>query len=482
MDEIEIIGRESAKAILDKSLSASKASLVTVYGRRRIGKTYLINCYLRASMSFHYQGIHNVTTQIQLDKFTRHLSEQLNNRMPLPVPADWFEAFGLLGRLLQKKRSKKRLVIFLDEFPWMQTPKSNFLAAFEDFWNTWAAPKHHVTVIICGSAASWMIQKVVRNKGGLHNRITHKIVLYPFSLYETELFLKSKKVNLNRYQIIQLYMAIGGIPQYLELAEPGMSTVQIIEAACFRKAGFLYNEFEELYYSLFNKTERHVSIIRALAARPNGLSRNQIIKAARLQSGGTTSTLLEELSAAGFITPYIPFGKKIKDSIYKLTDEYSLFYLKFMEPNRTASKTAWQKIAATPAYTSWSGLAFETMCIKHTAAIKHALGIAAIYTESSSWRGAGAQIDLLIDRRDHCINLCEMKFYGGAFTIDKKYAAALRQKETIFKEHTNTRKQIFFTLITTFALNKNEHSIGLVDSVIIADKLFADIKDGMENQ
>ena len=480
IDTIEIIGRESAKYILGRALEAKKASLVTVYGRRRVGKTYLINTYLRDSISFHYQGIHNITTELQLDKFTKRLSEQLNNNLPLAVPADWFDALSLLGSLLKKKRSKK-LVIFLDEFPWMHTPKSNFLAAFENFWNTWAADKPNVTVIICGSAASWMLQKVVRNKGGLHNRITHKIVLYPFSLYETELFLQSKKVNLNRYQTIQLYMAIGGIPQYLELAEPGMSAAQIIDAACFNKSGFLYNEFEELYSSLFYRAERHVKIIRALAAKPDGLIRNQIIKAAKLQTGGTASTLLEELSAAGFITLYVPFGKKAKDTVYKLTDEYSLFYLKFMEPNRISVKGTWQKQSSTPSYTSWSGLAFETLCIKHTAAIKKALGITAIHTESSSWRAPGAQIDLLIDRRDQCINLCEMKFYGDNFTIDNKYAAVLRRKETVFKEKTKTRKQVFFTLITTFGLNKNEHSIGLVDSIIVADKLFADIKDGMEN-
>ncbi|MFT3681667.1 MAG: ATP-binding protein [Ferruginibacter sp.] len=471
-----VIGRQAAKDILDKALDNNKASLVTVYGRRRVGKTYLIKQHLEKYISFQYQGIHNITTELQLDKFTKALSSQLNNQKPLPTQADWFDAFSLLGSLLNKKRSK-RLVIFLDEFPWMQTPKSNFLAAFENFWNGWATDKATVTVIICGSAASWMIQKVVRNKGGLHNRITHKIELQPFTLYETELFLKSRNISLNHYQVIQLYMAIGGIPQYLELAQPGMSAAQIIDTACFSKNGFLYNEFSELYHALFYKAERHIKIIRVLAAKPEGLNRNQLIKAVKLQTGGTATTLFEELSAAGFITPYIPFGKKIKDTVYKLTDEYSLFYLKFMEPNRSTAKGTWQKLSNTPAYTSWSGLAFETLCIKHTEAIKKALGIAAIHTESSSWRAPGAQIDLLIDRRDQCVNLCEMKFYSSDFTIDKKYAAALRLKETVFKQQTKTRKQIFFTLVTTFGLIKNEHSIGLVDSVITADKLFADIKE-----
>ena len=248
-------------------------------------------------------------------------------------------------------------------------------------------------------------------------------------------------MHLNHYQVIQLYMAVGGIPQYLEIAKPGKSAAQMIDEACFQKNGFLYDEFNELYYSLFYKADRHIKIIRALAAKPTGLTRNEIIQATNLQTGGTASNLLEELSAAGFITPYIPFGKKLKDSIYKLTDEFSLVYLKFMEPSRVSAKGAWQKLSNTPAYTSWSGLAFENLCMKHIPAIEKKLGIAAIYTESSSWRGrgnaaGGAQIDLLIDRRDQCINLCEMKFYSSEVAIDKNLATELRQKETVFREQT----------------------------------------------
>ena len=394
-------------------------------------------------------------------------------------PADWFEAFDLMETLLNKKRSK-RLVVFLDEFPWMHAPKSNFLAAFENFWNTWAANKSHVTVIICGSAASWMIKKVVHNKGGLHNRITHKIILQPFNLYQTELFLKSRGMHLNHYQIIQLNMAVGGVPQYLEMAKPGKSAAQIIDEACFQKNGFLYDEFNELYHALFYQADRHIKVIRALATKPTGLSRNDLIQAGDLQTGGTASNLLDELIAAGFITAYIPFGKKLKDSIYKLTDEFSLFYLKFMEPNRNMAKGAWQKLSNTPPFTSWSGLAFETLCIKHTAAIEKVLGISNIYTENSSWRSpgnkaGGAQIDLLIDRRDQCINLCEMKFHTSGFSMDSKYAEALRYRENVFKEHTHTKKQIIHTLITTFNVLPNEHSIGLIDTVVTMDEMFVDI-------
>ncbi len=478
MAESIIVGREDEKSILDDITASERAELVAVYGRRRVGKTYLIKTYLAKQINFHYSGLHGVETEIQLQEFTKALSVQLNTNIPLPAPLDWFAAFELLQSLLQKKMRQKKVIIFLDEFPWMQTVKSNFLAAFENFWNKWASSKNNMAVILCGSAASWMIQNVVRNKGGLHNRITRKIALLPFNLYETEMFLKSRGVQLNRYQTTQLYMAMGGIPQYLALARKGLSTAQIIDKECFSKNGFLYNEFTDLYRALFDNADRYMKVIRALAAKPMGMTRNDIIKTCKLQSGGSTTSLLEELSSSGFITPYIPFGRKIKDSIYMLTDEYSLFYLKFIEPNKASGKGAWLKISDTPSWKTWSGFAFETVCYKHTPAIKIALGIPGIYSEQSAWKKTGgkttggSQIDMIIDRRDNSINVCEIKFYSNPFSVDKKYAAALQQKLYSFKEQTKTRKHLFLTLITTFGIHKNEHSIGLVDKQIVMDDLF----------
>jgi uncharacterized protein len=480
--EVNIIGREEEKLLLDSIIANKKADLAAVYGRRRIGKTYLIRTYLKKHIALEYSGIHNVETAVQLAGYCRAVAKQLNNNIALPEVTDWFAAFDLTARLLQKKMRRKKVVLFLDEFPWMQTPKSNFLAAFEQFWNTWASKQNNLAVILCGSAASWMIQNVVRNKGGLHNRITQKIALQPFTLHETELFLKSRNVQLNRYQITQLYMAFGGVPHYLEQAAPGLSAAQIIDKTCFTKNGFLYNEFTDLYKALFDSADRHFKVIRALAAKPMGLSRNEIIKVCKLQSGGSTTALLEELTASGFITPYIPVGKKSKDSIYKLTDEYSLFYLKFMEANRSGSKGTWVRLSDTPTWKSWSGLAFESICMKHIPAIKKGLGITGIYSETAIWKSRGnsskgaAQIDLVISRRDNCINLCEIKFYENQFTIDKKYAASLQQKKYIFQQETKTRKHLFITLISSVGLQANEHSIGLIDQQITLDNLFVPLQ------
>ncbi len=478
MDGVVIIGRDEEMHLLEGVIANTKPDLVAVYGRRRIGKTYLIRNCLQKYIAFEYSGIHHVETSVQLANYCLALARQLNDNIPLPVAKDWFAAFELTATLWKKRNRRKKAVFFLDEFPWMQTAKSNFLAAFEQFWNTWASKQHNLAVILCGSAASWMIQHVVRNKGGLHNRITQKIALQPFTLYETELFLKSRNILLNRYQITQLYMAFGGVPHYLEQAVSGLSATQIIDKVCFSKTGFLYNEFTDLYKALFDSADRHFKVIKALASKPMGLSRNEIIKLCKLQSGGSTSTLLEELSASGFITPYIPICKKSKDSIYKLTDEYSLFYLKFMAANRGGTKGTWGRLSDTPSWKSWSGLAFENVCMKHVPAIKIALGISGIYSESAIWKSKSnnnnnaAQIDLIINRRDNCINLCEIKFYENKFLLDKKYAAVLLQKKQLFKEETKTRKQLFITLISSMGITGNENSIGLIDQQLNLDHLF----------
>lgn len=478
MENAVVIGRAEEKSLLDRIISSKTPELLAVYGRRRIGKTYLIHTHIKTYIRFEFSGIHDVGTDIQLQNFSKAMANQLNNNVPLPVPANWFDAFDLLVNLLQKYLRGKKTIVFLDEFPWLNTAKSNFLPAFEQFWNSWASRQNNLAVILCGSAASWMIKNVVRNRGGLHNRLTAKMALMPFSLHEAESFLKSRGVNLNRYQTVQLYMALGGVPHYLAQARPGLSATQIIEETCFMNGGFLTTEFTDLYSALFGQAENHVKVIRTLAGKPMGMTRGEIIKACKLQSGGGTTSLLEELSSSGFITAYPPFGKKIKDSLYKLTDPYSLFYLKFIEPNRNPQKGIWTKLSDTPSWKSWSGLAFETICLQHIEEIKRALGIQGVYSEPSSWRSKAsksddaAQIDLLLDRRDHCITLFEIKFHAGTITLDKQKADALRRKLSLFQQQTQTRKQLFLVLITVHGLQENEHSLGLIDQQVHIDQLF----------
>jgi uncharacterized protein len=395
----------------------------------------------------------------------------------LTVPSSWSEAFYILSQHIERIKTKENCVIFLDEFPWMDTRKSDFLSAFEYFWNSWAVKQPKIVIVICGSAASWMIKNIVRNKGGLHNRITRRIRLLPFKLEEVELYLKSRSIILDRYQILQLYMVMGGIPYYLKSVKKGESTAQTIDHACFSKDGILTGEFELLYQSLFENPENHLAIVKALASNGKGMSRNQIIVSMDISSGGRTSTYLEELEESGFISSYVKFDNKQKDTLYRLTDEFSLFYLKFIRGKKQINDGMWQKISLMPTWRSWSGFAYENICLKHIVQIKKALGIAAVHTTSSAWNNVpgkgeqGAQIDLLIDRADHSISVCEMKFSESEFIITKGYSDELKRKLAVFKEKTKTRKTIFLSMITTYGVKVNDYS-GMVDNDLSMEILF----------
>lgn len=473
-----VIGRAEEKSILKKIESSNEPELLAVYGRRRIGKTFLIRNGFSKGLAFEFSGTHNALLHQELESFSLALTNA-SGGIQLAKPASWIQAFQMLIQYLTPLVKKERQVVFFDEFPWINTPRSGFLPAFENFWNSWASKEKKLVVVICGSAASWMIKKVINNRGGLHNRVTRRIRLLPFTVAETAEYLKQRKVKLDKYQLLQIYMAMGGIPQYLKEIEPGESSAQAIDKICFTKDGMLHDEFKNLYYSLFDSAENHIDIIRALAHKVKGLTRNEIIETCKLTSGGYTTQLLNELTESGFITPYIPFGKTSKDSIYKLTDEYSLFYIKFMENSRSNGQGTWLKLSAGASWKSWSGLAYESICMKHIDQIKNAIGIKDVYSEVSVWRyqpksngEQGAQIDMLIDRADRCINLCEMKFASDTFEITKAYSREFENKLKIFQAQTKTKKSLFITMVTTYGVKNIRNYPGLIQQQITMDALF----------
>jgi hypothetical protein len=477
MNKNPLIGRIEEKKILENALLSQQAEMISVIGRRRIGKTFLVKSVYDKRIDFEITGIQHATRQEQLRNFMLQIVKYSGGTFPLTEPGDWLEAFYLLSRFLESREKSGKVVVFLDELPWLATHKSGFLKGLSWFWNSWAVGQP-VVVVICGSAASWMIKNVVHNKGGLHNRITRRIYLKPFNLAETEQFLKSRKLNFDRYQILHIYMAMGGVPHYLDQIEAGKSAAQNIDAVCFSENGLLRDEFPKLYASLFENSDSHIRVIRALAARKTGLTRSEIVQLSRIPDGGGTSTIMEELLHSGFISVSQPFGKKKKEALYRLTDEFSHFYLQFMENNRNEGVGTWQQLSKTQAYISWAGYAFENICLKHLLQIKKALGITGVLATASSFfrRGSkneeGTQIDLLIDRNDHVINVCEIKFYGAEFSIDKASAMAYRNKLAAFSEATQTRKQLFLTMITTFGLKGNQYAAGLVDASLTMDDLF----------
>lgn len=357
-------------------------------------------------------------------------------------------------------------------------PPLGFLAAFEHFWNGWAVKQPKLVVVICGSAASWMLHKVVRQRGGLHNRVTRRVRVEPFSLAEVEALLRSRRVDIGRYQVIELYMALGGIPHYLVQVRPGESAAEAIDRLCFARDGFLRTEFPDLYAGLFEKAERHEAVVRALAVRRRGMTRAQLLAATGLGSGGAITKVLDELEQCGFVAQIPRLGHSKRDAVYWLADHYSLFFLKWIEPHRGGGRGAWQRKRASPAWRAWSGLAFEAVCLRHVESIKRALGIAGVETVEGAWEPRtaadrdGGQIDLVIDRTDRSANLCEMKFSESELAIDKAYARELEHKRGAYREAFGDRKATFLTLITTYGIRANDHAQRLGVRSLTMDALF----------
>lgn len=475
-----LVGRRRERETLTTAAESSESELVAIYGRRRVGKTFLVRETFAAGIDFELVGVYGASLAEQLANFARARAARAAPGMELAPPADWSEAFaqlaGDLGRL--PKRKAKR-VLFFDELPWLDSRRSGFLRAFEHFWNSWAS-RQRILLVACGSAAAWMIRKLLRARGGLHNRVTRRIRLEPFTLAETREFFASRHIELGNYQTLELYLAMGGIPHYLKEVRRSQSASQNIDRICFARDGLLKDEFHNLYSSLFEHAERHEHVVRALAKQTSGLSRSELLHVTGIPSGGTITGLLEELEESGFVTQAAGFGKRAKDSVYRLADEYSLFYLRWIERHRGASDGFWITRRTSPAWRTWSGLAFEGVCLRHVPQLKKALGIAAVETVESTWRHGsttpgddGAQIDLLIDRKDATMNLCEMKFSEAEFVIDKRYAEELRRKRETFRRVTKTRKTLLFSLITTYGVKPNTYRDELVAASVTMDALFA---------
>jgi uncharacterized protein len=471
-----MVGRKEELSILKSLEQADESSFVAVYGRRRVGKTYLIRHAFEDKFTFYITGIGNIGLEAQLTNFYAGLIRTFPWIEDKKMPDNWFFMFQLLITALENCDDVQK-VLFFDELPWLDEPKADFIPALEHFWNSWASARRDVILIVCGSAASWMVNNLINNRGGLHNRVTHRIRLDPFTLNECEAFLRQKKATYDRYQIVQLYMALGGIPFYLKAVNTGKSVAQNINDLCFSKKGILRLEFDNLYASLFKNAEKHIRIIETLAKKAKGMERTELLKNAKLTDGGSASKMLKELEESSFIQKYPAFGKSNRYVLYQLTDFYSLFYLKFIKNNSDLDKDFWLNALDNPEIRAWTGYAFEQVCLMHLDQIKQALGISGIQTRSSAWigesNGQKAQVDLVIDRRDQVINLCEMKFSIHPFEIDKRYSEELQNKIGVFKTATKTQKAIFLTLITTFGLHLNSRASGLVQNELTMDVLFS---------
>lgn len=481
-----LTGREQELKILERLLKSSKAEFLAIYGRRRVGKTFLIHEYFKdKGVYFTLTGNLNSSKRLQLRHFQRELKSTFPSCEDDKAFDDWDSALFALYETVKNIDLNKKVILFFDELPWLAGNRSGFLPALEFAWNQYFGRQANLILIVCGSAASWVIKKIINNKGGLYGRLTETIHLHSFSLAETEKFLLAQKVKLSRKQIVELYMSLGGIAKYLTYVLPGESTAQTINRLFFMPQGPLLGEFNNLYRSLFKGADEHIACVKGLASKKYGISQKDLLEMIALLSGGHLSAILDELEVSGFISAYPAFGKKTRDKRLWLIDEYSYFYLSWVEKIKGSiilghDKDYWLKMHHDPHWKTWAGYAFEAICLKHLAQIKRALGIAAVLTTASQWsyrpppgeQSAGAQIDLIIDRRDDCINLCEIKFHSGLFTIDRHYAATLRHKVELFRQQTETTKTLFLTFITPYGVTKNSFAEELVHQELTLQDLF----------
>lgn len=477
MEKLNIIGRNKQISQLQDCMDENSAQLVVVYGRRRVGKTYLINNFFNNDFSFKLTGAYKQNKAVQLRNFKAEYERVTSSK--INCPKDWIEAFELLRTYLSSNQGTEKQVVFFDEMPWLDTYRSGFLPAFEWFWNDFGCTQNNLVFIVCGSATSWMVDNIDKNKGGLFNRYTCKIYLEPFSLLETKQYLNSKGFMWSNYEIVECYMIMGGIPFYLSLLKKKLSLSSNIDYLFFEKKAPLADEFTNLYATLFSNSENYIKIVEAISKKKSGLTRTEICENTKLPANGSLSKTIDNLIDSGFIRAQVFYGNKKKETKYQLSDYYTAFYIHFVKNNYGLDESYWSHSVDNPSRRVWEGLTFEQVCKDHIKQIKQALGISGVLTKESTWstldddeKGiTGAQIDLLIERRDHVINLCEIKFSNDEYIINKNYDLVLRNKVSSFVKATNTKSSIQLTLITTYGIKKNMYS-GFVTNEVTMDDLF----------
>jgi len=470
---MEIIGRKRERSILTRCEQSAKPEFVAVYGRRRVGKTFLITEHFHNKFAFTVTGISGGNRTNQLGEFRRALMKSY--RGDVPVLKSWFEAFAILEDKIEGDTTLGKKVIFIDELPWFDTHKSGFVPALEHFWNSYAARNPDILLIVCGSAASWMINNTIDNYGGLYNRITESMIIKPFNLGTYEEYLSAKGISFSRQQLAEAYMILGGIPYYADLMDKSYGLNQNIDLLFFAENAKLSNEYGRLYSSLFRNADNHMRVVEALAKRAVGLTRREISETSGISDGGGLTKVLIELESSGFISRHCDIFHKKDGDYFKLVDFFTLFYHRYLRNRKSTDRGFWTNYLAEPGHRAWCGYAFERLCMLHIDQIKQRLGISGVisevYTFRSKLKKGGAQIDIVIDRRDSTINLCECKFSGAAYTITSEDAASLENKRDVFLQETKTKKSIHMTMIAANGLTHNAYCND-IQAVITLDDLF----------
>ncbi len=467
-----IVGRRYEQEILQNCVESPKAEFIAVYGRRRIGKTFLVKQFFNETFDFYTTGIYQVSKADQLKTWQEQLRKYSGEKRA--KPKDWFEAFSQLEDFLETKKSQAKIVVFIDELPWMDTPKSNFIRALELFWNSWASSRQGLKLVVCGSATTWMTNKLLGDKGGLHNRVTRPIRLAPFCLAETEEYLQSIGIEWERQEILDAYMILGGTPFYLSLLNPALSLAQNIDSLFFGQDPILASEYDFLFQSLFNDAALYKKVVETLASKLKGLTREELVQLLKTNNNGKLTEILDNLIKCDFLRSYQAFGKRGKGMLFQLSDMYTLFFLRFVKGYHAMDKHAWSNMPDGKR-NSWAGYAFEQVCILHVDQVKQALGISGIACDVCSWTykddKQGAQIDLIIDRNDRSIDLCEIKFSIGQYELKKDYVEWMRERRDLFREVTGTRKTLRLTMICSGGIKPGKYA-SCIQGKVVLDDLF----------
>ena len=476
----ELIGRQQEQAELENLYNGNRAEFIAVYGRRRVGKTYLIDETFGNRITFRHAGlspIDNGTRGNNLKEQLKHFYHSLiaQGMKRSKCPTSWLEAFFMLEMHLQSIDNGSRQLVFIDELPWLDTPRSGFVTALEGFWNGWACHRHNFMLVVCGSATSWILDNLINNHGGLYGRITYEIKLSPFTLGECEQFFQSRNIRMSRYDVVQSYMMVGGIPFYLNYFQKGLSLAQNIDRMFFARNAKLRDEYDRLFSAVFSNPDDMKRIVKLLSTRHSGFTRQEILRQTGIADSGWATKMLKALEASDFILKYVPFGTGKRNVTYKLSDSFCLFFLRWVDGADKMNPDFWMLSQSSPSVTSWRGFAFEEVCLAHIEQIKSALGIAGVSSTQSAWalRGDddhdGTQIDLIINRKDNVVNMCEMKFCGEEFSVSKAYDRTLAHRQIVLAENLNRRTVVQPVLVTTYGLIYNEYSGNFVHTVVMDD-------------
>lgn len=456
----EIIGREREINILETALKSENAELIAVYGRRRVGKTFLIKEYFNNKFDFYATGLFEGKKRDELEAFCDGFDKDFLKKYG--KIKSWMDAFSALKEYLISRR--KKVVVFLDELPWFDVPPSRFLKAFEWFWNSWGSTQKNLKLIVCGSATTWMRNKFISSKGGLYNRTTRQIYLAPFKLKETFRLLKKNGIYWGEEAVLNTYMAMGGVPYYLNMLDKSLTPDQNIDALFFSENAPLKNEYSFLLKSLFKDADYYRAILDTISQKNKGVTRKEIIEGAKINDNGGLTRVLKTLIDCDFIREYPCYEKQSRDTLYQIIDPFVLFYKRWVENYKGRDEHFWSNKVQSPSRNAWKGIAFEIVSLIHLNEIKNSLGISGISTWTGSWyyRGnqslPGAQIDMLIDRVDRIINVCEMKYYSSEFELTKKMEKELRTRNDIFLEVTKTRKTLLNVLVSPWGEKGNRRS------------------------